>query len=517
MQATDVIAIFAPNDVDFPIVTLAALSLGAVISPANPGYTTAELAYQLRDSTAKLIFAHYSALSTVKAACKDLGIPASQILLLGADHDPAGEVKHWTDLFPVPTSYAPPKAPRINAKNDLAFLVYSSGTTGRPKGVMLTHYNLVSNILQINAGSQLSHDGTKTAPNIPDAPRPAGDTILSLLPFFHIYGLNTLVLNPLYSGVGTIILSKFNIERFCQLVQQYRITFVFIVPPIALLLAKHPCVDQYDLSSIRITNSGAAPLTRELQEAVFRRCGVRIKQGYGLSETSPTTHEQRFEDWDRKSGSIGRLLPNLQVRIHEVGAELEVDDKGTATTNSKELAAGEVGELYMKGPNIFKGYWHNEQATRECLSTDGWFRTGDVGYVDADGNFWITDRVKELIKYKGFQVPPAELEGYLVEHELVDDVVVVGVISEELGTEIPRAYVVRKGGLASVREGDEERIVQWLNAKVANHKKLRGGVKFVESVPKSASGKLLRRMLKDRARKEYAEEEKMRKKLKAKV
>lgn len=500
------IALFTPNDIDFPIVTFAALSLGALISPANPAYTTAELAYQLRDSTAKLVATHYSALTTVKAACKELNIPASNILLLGADHDPSGETKHWTDLFPVPTSQSPPKSLNIDPKNDLAFLVYSSGTTGRPKGVMLTHHNIVSNILQIEAceAGKLSHDGSVTTPNIPDAPRPAGDTVLSTLPFFHIYGLTSLVMTPLHNGIRTIILPKFSIERFCELIQEHRVTFIYIVPPMAILLAKHPCVDHYDLSSVRITNSGAAPLTRETQEAVFARCGIRIKQGYGLSETSPTTHEQRFEDWNIKIGTIGRLQPNMQARFCEVGAEDNVDG-----TPPKELKAGETGELYMKGPNIFKGYWRNESATRECLSPDGWFRTGDVGYVDEDGDFFITDRVKELIKYKGFQVAPAELEGYLLHNDLVDDVVVVGVNSELLGTEVPRAYVVRRGGLGAVEKGDEQRIIGWLDGKVIGYKKLRGGVKFVESVPKSASGKLLRRMIKERAKKEFAEEEKM--------
>ncbi|KAK5943745.1 hypothetical protein PMZ80_004754 [Knufia obscura] len=510
IQKNDVIALFTPNDVDYPIVAFGALWAGAIVSPANPGYTVSEFAYQLKDSGAKIVIAHWSAIDTVRQACKQVGIPPSHILILGAQHDPSHTLAHWTTVKPV-TSTQPPTTPtKISPKEDLAFLVYSSGTTGRPKGVMLTHHNVTSNVLQITAceAGKLSHDGSVRTPNIPDAP-PTGDKILSCLPFFHIYGLTSLVLTPLYNGIHTIILAKFSIEKFCSLVQEHRITFIYIVPPMALHLAKHPCVSDYDLSSIRITNSGAAPLTRELQEAVFKRCGVRIKQGYGLSETSPTTHEQRFEDWDKKIGTIGRLQPNMQAKFCEIGAEDGPEGP------PKELKAGEIGELYMKGPNVFRGYWRNEAATRECLSEDGWFRTGDVGFVDEEGDFWITDRVKELIKYKGFQVPPAELEGYLIENELVDDVAVVGVGSEELGTEIPRAYVMRKGGLGAVQQGDEKRIIDWMNAKVANHKKLRGGVKFVETVPKSASGKLLRRLLKDQAKKEYAEIE--RQKLKAKL
>lgn len=208
-------------------------------------------------------------------------------------------------------------------------------------------------------------------------------------------------------------------------------------------------------------------------------------------------------------GSTGWMLPNMEMKFCAVpGAEGESD-------GTKELPRGETGELYVKGPNIFLGYHKKPEATAGCLTEDGWFRTGDVGYVNERGDLYITDRVKELIKYKGFQVPPAELEGYLVDNEMVDDVAVVGVESEELGTEVPRAYIVRKGGMRAVQRGDEERIASWLAAKVANHKKLRGGVKFVDAVPKSASGKILRRILKEEARKEYRELEE--KKMKARL
>lgn len=508
IRKSDVVALFTPNDIDFPVVAFGALWAGAIVSPANPGYTANEFAYQLKDSGAKIAIVHWSAIDTAKQACREVGIDDRQIFVIGSQHDPSGRIKHWRDLLQGPTQASPA---RINAEKDLAFLVYSSGTTGKPKGVMLSHYNVTSNVRQITAceAGKLSHDGSKRTANIPDAP-PSGDKILACLPYFHIYGLTSLVITPIHNGITTVVLPKFSIERFCSLIQEYKITFIYIVPPMALHLAKHPCVDDFDLSSVRITNSGAAPLTKELQEAVFKRCRIRIKQGYGLSETSPTTHEQRFEDWNKKIGTIGRLQPNMEAKFCEIGAE---DSVGGAPP--KELKAGEIGELYMKGPNVFKGYWKNERATKECLDDDGWFRTGDVGYVDTDGDFFLVDRLKELIKYKGFQVPPAELEGYLTDHELVDDVVVVGVVSEQLGTEIPRAYIVRRGGLKAVKEGDAQKIIDWMNAKVANHKKLRGGIKFVEAVPKSASGKLLRRLLKDQARKEYAEEEK--RKLKSKL
>lgn len=282
-------------------------------------------------------------------------------------------------------------------------------------------------------------------------------------------------------------MSKFDIEQFCAAVQKHRITFTYVVPPIVLLLAKNPTIDKYDLSSLRMMNSGAAPLTQELVEAVHKRLKVPVKQGYGLSETSPTTHTQPWDDWNKTIGSVGRLFPNMSAK--------HMSPEGT------EVPAGEVGELWMKGPNIFKGYHNNPEGTKNALTEDGYFKTGDVGYQDKDGNFYITDRVKELIKYKGFQVPPAELEGLLLSHPKINDVAVVGVYSEDQATEVPRAYIVPAPGVEGGRK-TEENIVEWLRAKVANHKRLRGGVRFVDEIPKSASGKILRRVLKIRAQEE---------------
>jgi 4-coumarate--CoA ligase len=507
----DVLAIFSPNDIDTPSIVFGTLWAGAVVSPANPGYTVDEFAYQLKDSGAKVVAAHWSAIKTVKTACSRVGIPDENILIIGDQRDPSRRLKHWTQVSENLQWAKRFRSPKINPKTDLAFLVYSSGTTGKPKGVRLTHYNMTSNLQQISAteGGNLSWDGSAHCEGIPDAPAGQGDKIIATLPFFHIYGLNVLIHLPMYNGVTALVLAKFEIEKFCRLIQDHKVTFGYIVPPMVLLLCKHPVVDKYDLSSLRMTNSGAAPLTRELVEALYKRKGVRVKQGYGLSETSPTIFQQRWVDWERKIGGTGRMVPNLMAKLCEVGTEGE--DGGPP----KEVGEGETGELYVKGPNVFTGYHNNSEATAECLSEDGWFRTGDVGHIDAEGELVITDRVKELIKYKGFQVPPAELEGYLADQELVDDVAVVGVNSEELGTEVPRAYVVRKGGLKAVQKGDEEKIVSWLNAKVANHKKLRGGVGFVDAIPKSVSGKILRRLLKERAKQEFKEIEA--RKLKAKL
>lgn len=310
----------------------------------------------------------------------------------------------------------------------------------------------------------------------------------------------------MFSGLHLVVMPRFDIEKWCSHVQNYRITFSYIVPPVVLLLTKHPIVQKYDLSSLRMMNSGAAPLTRELVDSTFARIKCGIKQGYGLSETSPTTHTVSWADWHRRAGSVGKLLPNMEAK-YMTSPE---DD-----SEPKELPAGAVGELYIKGPNVFLGYLDNPEATAACVSPDGWFRTGDVGFQDSEGFFYITDRVKELIKYKGFQVAPAELEGILTDNEAVADAAVIGVESAEHGTEVPRAYIVPNPQIIPPGKRtpmEAAKIADWLSKKVASYKKLRGGVRFVDEIPKSPSGKILRRLLKQQAKEE---EEKLRAILKA--
>jgi 4-coumarate--CoA ligase len=300
-----------------------------------------------------------------------------------------------------------------------------------------------------------------------------------------------LIHQSMFSGLQLVVMPKFDLEDFCRFIQDIKVTFAYVVPPVVLLLGKHPVVSKYDFSSIRMMNSGAAPLTRELVEAVHKRLGVPVKQGYGLSETSPTTHTQPWGDWNKTIGSVGTMLPNQTAKY--------------MSPEETEVPVGEVGELWIKGPNVFKGYLNNPEGTKNALTDDGYFKTGDVGYQDKNGNFYITDRVKELIKYKGFQVPPAELEGLLVSHPNVLDCAVIGLYDKDQATEIPRAYIVPKDGLGKT-EAEAKEIADWLNAKVTNHKKLRGGVRFVDEIPKSISGKILRRLLKVKAQEEMDSE-----------
>ncbi|OBT61985.1 hypothetical protein VE03_08661 [Pseudogymnoascus sp. 23342-1-I1] len=305
-----------------------------------------------------------------------------------------------------------------------------------------------------------------------------GDRILGFLPFYHIYVLS------FTRRSAMIVMSKYDLEKFCSYIQEYKITLAYVVPPVLLQLEKSPNVNHFDLSSLRMMSSGAAPLTKELVEAVYQRLNVPIKQGYGLSETSPTTHSQPWDSWRSFVGSVGILLANQSIKY--------------MSEDGDEPLAGETGELWIKGPNVFRGYLNNPEATQNALTCDGYFKTGDVGHEDKHGNCYITDRVKESIKYKGFQVPPAELEGKLLSHPEIEDAVVIGVYKPEQATEVPMAYIVLSKGIP----GDvakEREIVGWLSARVAHHKRLRGGIKWVDEVPKSPSGKILRRILRIRA------------------
>ncbi|KHO00638.1 4-coumarate-CoA ligase 2 [Metarhizium album ARSEF 1941] len=469
----DILGFFTPNCIDTPIVTYGLHWAGGIASPANPTYTADELARQLLDSKATALITQTPFLETAVKAARKVHIPLERVILMGDGRDGAGGHKHWTEIT-AKGAWFQPKRTVLDPKKDLAYLVYSSGTTGLPKGVMLTHSNVVSNAYQASRldAKTLNWDSDKH---------------LGVLPFFHIYGLSVTLNVTMQTGSAMIVLPKFDIEKACKLIEKHSITFMYVPPPIVLALGKHPVVDKYDMKSIRWINSGAAPLGVDLVEAVWKRLSIGVKQGYGLSETSPVTHSQLADEWWKFQGSVGRLLPLVEAKI--------VDENG------KELPRGEAGEILLKGPNVFHGYWNRPDMNKETFTEDGWYKTGDVGYACKRGHFYITDRMKELIKYKGFQVPPAELEAKLLGREDINDVCVIGVWDNDQHTEVPRAYVVVR---PDVEETDElkQDIINWLGERVGPPKRLRGGVRFTKEIPKSQSGKILRRVLKDQVKKE---------------
>ena len=291
---------------------------------------------------------------------------------------------------------------------------------------------------------------------------------------------------PLRNGTTTYIMASFDLPTFCRIVQEYKVTFANIVPPVAVALAKHPIIDQFDFSSLRELQSAAAPAPKEIIQALHQRLKVPLRQVYGISEAAPGIASQRTQNWNKPIGCCGHLWPGMSAKI---------------VVDWEEVKVGKDGEICLKGPNIFIGYHANPTATAAGFDSEGWYHTGDVGFIDTAGNISISDRLKELIKYNGFQVAPAQLEDLLLGHAAVADVAVIGVYSAARATELPRAYVVVAAGY----NGDaklEEELQGWFNERVSPYKKLRGGIRFVDVVPKSNAGKILRRVLIEQAKKE---------------
>lgn len=434
-----------------------------------------ELAHQFNDSGSSAILIH-PALLPILAEARPFfkkSLSDDHILLL-CPSDAAPKTPYKT-IYDIRGSRATPEEFAGKDSRETAWLCYSSGTTGLPKGVQTSHYNLTSQLQAVN-------------PVYPSLV-PGRDSILGALPFSHIFGLATLVTQPLTSGVPVVVFPKFDEIPVLAGIQRYKISYGCVVPPIILLLLHSQNTGKFDLTSLKTLQCGAAPLSPELAAAFenkFPHC--RVSQGYGLTETTPTITYGKPEDMAGRKGSCGRLIPTYEARL--------VQEDGS------DAPEGGRGELWVRGPSVMtRGYHRNEEATRKTMSGD-WFMTGDVAVRDSEGWFTIVDRVKELIKYKGFQVPPAELEALLLTHPDVVDAGVVGVWVEEQATELPRAYIVARPGKIEKGPREEEdrskfgaEIAQWVAGRVAQHKKLRGGVKVVDAIPKSPSGKILRKDL----------------------
>ncbi|CCG01244.1 4-coumarate--CoA ligase family protein [Blastococcus saxobsidens] len=468
LRKGDVVAVFCPNTPWFPVVFHGIAAAGCVMSPINSLYTPDEIAFQLKDSGAKILITISLFLDRATAAAEKS--PVDEIIVLDGAEGHA-------NLFDLLGADAPSVQVDIDPANDLVTLPYSSGTTGLPKGVMLTHRNLVANVAQCKPLINIGED----------------ERIIAVLPFFHIYGLTVLMNQGLAWGGAVVTLPRFDLEDFLRTIQDHKITRAFVAPPILLAMAKHPLVDQFDLSSLTSILSGAAPLDEQLALAAQDRLrkgadsGVSVGQGYGMTELSPVSHttpdlgaEPPGFSGEVPKGSVGFAVPNTECRLIDPGT-------------GQDAAEGERGELWIRGPQVMKGYLNNPDATAGTVDSEGWLHTGDVAVVDANGCYTVVDRVKELIKYKGYQVAPAELEAVLIGHPEIADAAVIGVPDKESGEELPKAFVVRAPG----SEITEDAVMAYMTEKVAPHKKVRF-VEFIEQVPKSAAGKILRKDLKNR-------------------
>ncbi|KAJ2768200.1 hypothetical protein IWQ56_003032 [Coemansia nantahalensis] len=462
----DMLAVLLPNTAYFPVAAMGALMAGGVVTTANPAYTEHELAHQFQLTEPKVVVTKQASVPVVRKALAIAGLALPDACIVTVDGG-AHDIRAVFSERPFPRVHL---RGRGEAARTTAFIVFSSGTSGKPKGVALSHTNIIANALQFFA--TYAQDTALHAVTSHLTER----RWLQVLPMFHIYGI--LVSNVcVLSGAAMVIMEKFDFVGFCSLIERHRIDTVYVAPPVILAMVKSPVTRKFDLSSLKSMCSGAAPLTKELEIEAEQKLKVFVHQGYGMSETSPIV--SRSLCGQGAPGSAGRLCPNTEA--------IFVDDSGA------RLGPGQVGELCVRGPQVMLRYYKNAQATAETLDGDGFLHTGDIGYICDKGNLYITDRKKELIKYKGFQVAPAELEGLLLDHPAVADAAVIPVYSEEQATELPKAYVVVHPD--AKKPGIEEAIGKWVAERVVAYKKLRGGIELIGAIPKSATGKILRKDL----------------------
>jgi len=469
IEAEDVVGILSPNNRAFATVFHGILRAGGTATTINALFTAMEIAKQLTDSKAKMLVTISSMADQAAAAAQQVGIPDENLIILDGAGQEKSNPPNIVDLLG-PKLAAPQVS--IDPALHIAVLPYSSGTTGNPKGVALSHRNLVANVAQIKPLQGMTPD----------------DVVIAVLPFFHIYGMTMLLNAALHSRARLVIMPKFDLAEFLENIQKFQVTVAYIAPPVAVALAKHPIVDDYDLSSLHTMMSGAAPLDDELGKAVATRLDLHMVQGYGMSELSPVSHLIPFDTptilgrEDPPLSSTGWAIPNSENKIVDpaTGEEIALPAEGLS----------QPGELWIKGPNVMLGYLNNAQATADTIDADGFLHTGDLAQVDTDGVVYIVDRLKELIKYKGYQVPPAELEALLLTNPKIADVAVIGVVEQETGEEIPKAFVVKQPDT----DLTESEVIDFVADHVAPHKKVRA-VEFIDLIPKSASGKILRKDL----------------------
>jgi acyl-CoA synthetase (AMP-forming)/AMP-acid ligase II len=453
VQPGDVVALCAPNSIEFVVAWYAASMAGAILTTVNPAFHGEEITQLLRQARARWLVTSAELFEEKVRLCAVAAGVRQTFVLGAADWPPMGAVPF--DSLRSETHVGIP-AVRV-VPTDVAFLPWSSGTSGLPKSVVLTHRNLVASLCQTRPVHQVGED----------------DVVIAALPLFHAFGFQVTLNLSLLQGATVVILPRFELDAFLSAVQDHAVTRAEVVPPIVLALATSDRVDAFDLSSLRVVTAGAAPLDGDLARSFAARIGCRLKQGYGMTELGGSSHTAPDHGPD-KPESIGPALP---------GVECRVIDNATGT----EVGPGESGELLIRCAAVMEGYLGNPAATAAMIDADGWLHTGDVVTVDRDGWFRVTGRIKELIKYKGFQVAPAELEGVLLTHPAVGDAAVVR-SPDEIAGEVPKAFIVLRGSVSA------DELVGWLGERVAPYKRIRR-VEFVDQIPKSPSGKILRRLL----------------------
>ncbi|XP_039248545.2 uncharacterized protein LOC120326340 [Styela clava] len=453
LKKGDVMATCASNSPEYLIAIIAAAACGAVTTTCNPRYTAGEIEHQFKNSEPKIVFTIPDNVEKIKEVAKSVK-SIKEIYSIGE----ADSVETYSSMMKEEKGEAFPR-PKIDPEEDLVLLPYSSGTTGLPKGVMITHRNIVA-CLTVARMTHMYPTDCKYTP----------------LPLFHLLGLIS-AYSALDDGIKHVLEVRFDLQRMFADIEKHKVTIAVAVPPVILAIVHSPLIDKYDLSSLREIYSGAAPLSRKIAEALTKKIGCKVTQAWGMTEAAPICHHNALVT---PIESVGEIGVNTKVKILDVGT-------------GQEVGVNQDGEICLKGPQVMKGYYKNPAATSATIDTDGWLHTGDIGHYDENGMIYIIDRLKELIKYKGFQVVPAEIESVLHGHPLITDAAVAGIPDEECG-ELARGFIMRKDQSLTEKE-----IHEFMKDKLAKYKQLHGGIEFCDSIPKSPTGKIMRRTLRQKA------------------
>ena len=477
----DKIALFLPNIPQFVIAYYGSLKAGAIVTAISPLYKEREIKHQIQDSQAETLVVLDLLYPILKKVKPETGL--KRIIVTGVgEYLPSVKRILGSLLGKIPThkvdleagmyrfqdlikEYPPTPAPvKVDSKEDLALLQYTGGTTGLPKGAMLTHYNLVSNAFMCNAWSK-TEEGKEVQVNV--------------LPLYHIYGMSVTMNNAIASASTMVLIPRPDLKEVLSSIQKYKVTLFGGVPTLYGALITHPNISDYDLSSIKFCISGASPLPPEVQKKFMELTGGVLVEGYGLTEASPVTHGNPLDPTLEtvKIGSVGLSWPDTEARIMSEDSDVE-------------LPVGMVGEMAIRGPQVMKGYWNDPEGTAAVLR-DGWLFTGDYAKRDEEGYFYIVDRKKDMIKYKGYSVFPREVEDVLYEHPAVKVVAIVG-IPDEISGEMPKAFIVLKDGA----EATEEELVEFVKERVASYKRIRA-VEFRDKLPMTLVGKVLKKDLRE--------------------
>ncbi|KAJ2550122.1 hypothetical protein EV175_004187 [Coemansia sp. RSA 1933] len=491
-QPGDVVAVFSSNTIYYAPAIFGIASIGAVGCTVSSSFNESELEYQMADCKAQILLVGTKQIPVVRAALAKglLKIPRERIIVLGSTGSPGDGFVPITQVF----SDKPFDQKRIindkeKASKTLAIILYSSGTTGLPKGVMLSHYNMIGYTVQSAAMIEFltAKEYEEMKVERPQAPQ----RCISILPFSHVYGLTSLITNSVAGGKTQYILNEYSTERFLQALQDYKIQVASAVPSVLSQMLNYNDIAKYDLSHLKAILSGGAPLPSGVHAGIKSRFQTNAGNGYGMSETCSGVCI--IGNYMFQPGSVGFLLPVTEA--------IFVDPE-----SGKEMGVGEKGEFCLRGATVMMGYLNRPEETARTIDANGFLHTGDIGYISETGHIFITDRIKELIKHKGLQIAPAELESLLMDHPLVADAAVVGIEDAKRSTEVPRAFIVLKDSSSARKAGGDrvcEEVAQWLAERVSKHKRLRGGVEIVESIPRNQSGKILHRNLRAKYNAKY--------------